>query len=255
MRRHLLIALFAAAGFAAPGAASAQSADDVQFTITPYIWLAFPQGDVDARSGGGGGISVDPEISASFDDVELTGVFTGSADVRYRTFGVFGDITYYEIEADKDIIVRNNDPFLSGKFEVSGTKAMLAGYWRAYDTPEAKVDLLAGAHYLKAEVELTVATRNLAFSRSVDDDWWDPIVGVRGAYDIGRFGVEGFAIYGGFGVSSDNLYDLYAAGRYRFTETFTASVGYRYFKDEFSGDRLDYDVSFSGPLMGLSFTF
>jgi hypothetical protein len=255
MRRILLMALLAAASGAA-GSAAAQSDEDWEVKVTPYIWLAWPQGDIQAKSrGGGGGTALDPDINVNFDDVKLSGVFTGSADVRHQNYGLFGDFTYYSIEADKDIAIRDNPPFLNGKFEVSGAKAMIAGYWRAYQTPNSSVDLLAGAHYLKGEVDLNVATANRSFSRSAEDSWWDPIVGIRGGYDWGRFGVEGFATYGGFGVSSDTLYDLYGAGRYRFTETFTASVGYRYFKDEFSGDRLDYDVSFSGPLMGLTFAF
>jgi hypothetical protein len=253
MLRPLLAATVAAFAIGAAAPASAQSADDVEFKLTPYIWIAWPEGDIQTESGGG---SVNlPPIQANFDDVSLTGMFTGSADVRFQRFGAFGDLSYYEIEADKNIDI-TGDLFVDGKFEVSGLKGILAGYYRVYDGDNASFDVLAGAHYLEASVGLDLTTPNRTLSGDVDDDWWNFLVGLRGEYGFSEnFGVEGFGFYGGFGGSSDELYDLFAATNWRFNDMFTASLGWRWFSNKFSGDRLDFEVSFSGPLVGLEFTF
>ena len=235
--------------------ASAQS-KDWEVTLTPYIWLSWPEGDIEAKSGpiaGGGGNL--PEINASFDDVGLSGAFTGSGDFRYRNFGVFGDLTYYELEAEKDITIVG-DVFVDGQFEVKGTKGMLLGYWRALDDGRNTIDLLGGVHYLKAEVGVDLTTASRALSASIDEDWVDPLIGIRGTTALSEhFGLEGFATYGGWGVSSDELYDIWVAAYWRFNQTFGASLGYRYFTDKFEGDRLEYEASFSGPLAGLAFHF
>jgi len=251
MLRSILAASIAAiAMWATP--ASAQSADDVEFKLTPYIWIAWPEGDIETEGGGGGNL---PPIQANFDDVSLAGMFTGSADARFGRWGVFGDISYYEIEADKNINIIG-DVFVSGEFDVSGLKGMLNGYYRVVDDGRYSVDLMAGIHYVQADLDIGIETPNRQLNGSLDEDWWDPVIGVRGDAELTQhFGLEGFAFYGGFGVNSDELYDLFAAANVRFNDMFKASLGWRWFSDKFSGDRLDYETSFSGPLAGLEFTF
>ena len=252
MLRSVLAATAAAVITGMPAPASAQSADDIEFKLTPYIWIAWPEGDIETESGGGGNL---PPINANFDDVSLAGVFSGSALAPFQRFGVFGDVSYYEIEAEKNINIIG-DLFVDGTLDVGGLKGMLNGYYRVYDNGRNSVDLLAGIHYLQADLDINLVTPNRTINGSIDDDWWDPVIGVRGEAAISQhFGLEGFAFYGGFGVSSDELYDLFAAANVRFNDTFTASLGWRWFTDKFSGDRLDYETSFSGPLAGLEFTF
>jgi hypothetical protein len=254
MLRTVLAATAAALAIGAMTPASAQSFDDVEFKLTPYIWIAWPEGDIETESGNGGSGNL-PPIHANFDDVSLSGMFTGSADVRFGRFGAFGDLSYYEIEADKDIDI-TGDVFVSGQFDVSGLKGMLNGYYRFYDDGRSTMDVLAGIHYVQADLDIGVTTPNRTLSGSLDEDWWDPVIGVRGeAAFTDHFGIEGFAFYGGFGVNSDELYDLFGALNMRFNNTFKASLGWRWFADKFSGDRLDYETSFSGPLVGLEFTF
>ena len=253
MLRSILVLTVAtvAAGAAAP--ASAQSADDVEFTITPYIWVAWPEGDIETDLDINGGTP--PQIDVNFDDVSLAGLFTGAADVRFGRFGVFGDISYYEIEAEKNINIVG-DVFVDGTFDVGGIKSMLNAYWRAYEGANSHIDLMAGIHYLEANLEVDLVTATRTISGEVEDDWFDPVIGARGVWEFSQhFGVEGFAFYGGFGVSSDELYDLYGAGHIRFNDLFTASLGWRHFTDKFSGELVDYEISFSGPLIGLEFRF
>lgn len=251
MRKYaaLILALLGAS------AASQATAQDWEVNITPYIWVAFPKGDVTVIGRGPGGATSDgPRINASYDDVKLTGVFTGSADVSYDRFGVFGDLTFYEFKADD--ITLDRVPATSGELKVSGAKAMLVGYWRAYETEQSRVDLLAGAHYLGAEAKGTIETPNRAATVKVDRDLWDPVIGIRGETRFGEhFGVKGLATYGGFGVSSDSLYELQGYATWRFSPMITALAGYRYYSTDWGSRFINYDASFSGPLVGLNFRF
>lgn len=254
--RRLAASVLALTLGAAVTPASAQ--DDWEFHITPYVWLAFPSGDVTAKASRNiNDINerFDRDVSVSFDDVNLDGAFTGSAEVRYGRFGGIADLTYYEIEGDKDITV-GQLPAIDGSVTISGTKGMIVGYWRAYETETSSIDLLGGAHYLGVDTEVNVNAANRGISGSVEEDLWDPVIGVRGkARFTEHFGVHGIATAGGFGVSSDNLYELQAYLTYRFNDNFEVLGGYRFYSTQFEGDRLNYDASFSGPLLGLTFSF
>ncbi|MBO9707288.1 MAG: hypothetical protein J7521_03650 [Caulobacter sp.] len=256
--RLLTASLAAGLGSLALGSAAQAQDKDWEVNLTPYVWVAFPKGDVhvqgERRGGGGGGGGGDSIINASFDDVKLSGVFTGTGDIRYKRFGVLGDLTYYEIKSDSDVFV---GPIraINGEVKVSGTKGLMVGYWRVHAGDRANLDLLAGVHYLGVKVGATVNIADASFSGDVDKDLWDPVIGVRGQAMVSKhFGVRGLATYGG-GGDSDSLYELQAYATYRFSHRATALAGYRYYSTKWADRRLDYDVSFSGPLIGLNFTF
>lgn len=230
--------------------ASAQAQDDWRVDVTPYLWLAMPKGDIAAIFE-----NADPSVGAHFDDVGLSGVFTGAADVRYGRFGVLGDLTYYGIKADKDITL-GPLPAISGEVEVSGTKALLVGYYRAYESEKSSVDVMAGLHYVRTELDIDVTGPNRQISRGVNDDLWDPMVGVRAKTRITEhIGLSGLATYGGFGASSDSLYELHGYVTYSFTPTITAELGYRYYSADWSTDRINYDAALGGPVLGITFGF
>jgi hypothetical protein len=231
-------------------ATSALAQDDWQINVTPYIWLALPDGDIAA-------IVEDsqPEVGAHFDDVRLSGAFTGAVDVRYGRFGALGDLTYFSIKADKDLTI-GPLPAMSGKVEVAGTKALLVGYYRAYKTEKSSIDVMGGVHYLAADLDVDVIGANHHISRSVKDDLWDPVIGVRAKTRLTEhIGLMGLATYGGFGVSSDSLYELHGYLTYSFTPKITAELGYRYYSADWSTKRIKYDAALGGPVLGVTFGF
>lgn len=231
-------------------ATAAQAQDEWQIKVTPYIWIALPKGDIAAIFE-----NSDPSVGAHFDDVGLSGAFTGAADVRYGRFGAFGDLTYFSIKADKDLTI-GPLPALSGKVEVAGTKALLVAYYRAYETEKSSVDVMAGVHYLGSDLDVDVVGANRQISRSVDDALWDPVIGVRGKTRLTEhIGLAGLATYGGFGVSSDSLYELHGYVTYSFTPKITAELGYRYYSADWSTKRIKYDAALGGPVLGVTFGF
>ena len=252
------IGMFAAVLTTAAVPLAAQAQDDWRVAVTPYVWVAFPQGDVTAiahRGGGGGGGGSDDDVRANFDDVGLSGAFTGSVDVGYGRFGVLADLTYYEITADKDIAL-GPLPDVDGEVKIAGTKGLIVGYWRAYETESSQVDLLGGAHYLGIDTDVSARTLTRSVSYSAEEDLWDPVIGVRGKTRLSEhFGLTGLATYGGFGVSSDSLYELQGYVTWRFNPTITALAGYRYYSTDWGSRFINYDTSFSGPLVGLNVRF
>lgn len=232
------------------GATSAQAQDEWRVDVTPYIWISLPRGDIAAIVA-----NAEPEVGAHFDDVGLSGAFTGAADIRYGRFGVLGDLTYYSIKADKDITI-GQLPALSGEVEVTGTKALLVAYYRAYETEKSSVDVMAGVHYVGTDLDVDVVGPNRQISRSVNEDLWDPVIGVRAKTRLtDHIGLMGLATYGGFGVSSDSLYELHGYVTYSFTPTISAELGYRYYSADWSGDRINYDAALGGPVLGVTFGF
>ena len=245
------------AGLLAAGFSGAAAAQDWNFEVTPYIWVAFPDGEVRTTidtSGAGGGGGINLPVNTRFRDVKLTGAFTGAADVRYDRFGLFGDLTYYEIETDKDTTI-GSLPTITGDVTVAGTKGMILGYWRAHEDERSSIDLMAGAHYLGVDLDVNVSAGSVSASGSREKNLWDPMVAVRGRTQFGeRFGVRGLLAYGG-GSSADSIIELQAYGSYRFNDNITALAGYRFYSTDWSDRFLSYDVDFSGPLIGLTFTF
>lgn len=231
-------------------ATSALAQDDWQINVTPYIWLALPDGDIAAIVE-----NSQPEVGAHFDDVRLSGAFTGAVDVRYGRFGALGDLTYFSIKADKDLTI-GPLPAMSGKVEVAGTKALLVGYYRAYETEKSSIDVMGGVHYLAADLDVDVIGPNHHISRGVKDDLWDPVIGVRAKTRLTEhIGLMGLATYGGFGVSSDSLYELHGYLTYSFTPKITAELGYRYYSADWSTKRIKYDAALGGPVLGVTFGF
>lgn len=234
--------------------ASAQttSGEGTEVGITPYMWFAGAKGDIGAVVGGPP-VALDAEFPGIWD--HLSGAFMGKIDARYGRFGALGDIVYMKVSADKNRQV-GNVAVIGGEVESELTAGTLAAYWRALASDGLAVDLVAGARYSRSELEVDLSLNNRQISESADRDWWDPIVGIRGIAQVSpRVSLVGYADYGGFGVSSDSLWQVHAGVNYRFTDHVGASLGYRYYSQDFSEDGFDYNVQIGGPILGLAITF
>ena len=70
-----------------------------------------------------------------------------------------------------------------------------------------------------------------------------------------NFFVTGWALAGGFGVSSDFMWDAMASVGYEFNDTFSMTAGYRALSVDYHNNGFVYDVVQSGPILGLVFKF
>src|SRR5208283_460874 len=107
--------------------------------------------------------------------------------------------------------------------------------------PELAAAIRTGAqarvNQLKAQLAGQVANtvaHQLNRSFSFYDGWADPVVGLRGRFNLSKaFYLTAESDVGGFGIGSDIAVQAYAALGCQFTRLIFAEVGYRYLYDDF----------------------
>src|SRR5271165_949033 len=110
---------------------------------------------------------------------------------------------------------------------------------------------------LKAQLSDRISNRvtsQLNRSFSFYDDWFDPVLGLRGRFNLNKaFYLTAESDVGGFGIGSDIAAQAYAALGCQITRNIHAEVGYRYYYDDFR-DENDKDFLFQVSLHGAQIT-
>ena len=230
---------------------SPSSGEAWEFEVIPYLWLVGIDGDVTVK---GRRASVDVGFGDLIDYLDFGGMLHLEAGKGKWAF--FIDPTYSKLSVDRTLI------------DVGSELALveLGGVYRFADLSLGKDEkralsfqALAGGryNYLEAEVDIFGL---LGAKRS--QNWVDPLVGVRivGALteklsfrvrgDIGGFGI---------GSASNFTWNVVTALGYQLSRRIALGIGYRILDvdyDKGSGLRLfEYDVTMSGPMVGLAFRF
>ncbi|MBL9145146.1 MAG: hypothetical protein JNM99_15810 [Verrucomicrobiaceae bacterium] len=101
--------------------------------------------------------------------------------------------------------------------------------------------------------EIERALRNSIPSElSGTKDWVDPFIGVRGYYNFTNdFYAVTKADIGGFGISSDLTWQVYAALGYHLSKSTTLEVGYKYMAVDYTSGGFTNDVRTSGVFLNL----
>jgi hypothetical protein len=126
----------------------------------------------------------------------------------------------------------------------------------------ARTGAQARANQLKAQLANQVAntlTGQLNRSFSFYDDWFDPVIGLRGRFNLTKaFYLTAESDIGGFGIGSDIAVQAYGALGCQITRHIYSEVGYRYlydeFRDEGAGDFL-YKMSLHGAQITAGINF
>ena len=120
------------------------------------------------------------------------------------------------------------------------------------------LEVLGGFRYVDLRTALTL---NLPTPRTTKttEDWLDPIVGLDYRTALSNKWVfHGRADVGGFGVGSDLTWQLGAYFGYKPSPNWNLFGGYRHIVFDYESDDANqffYDMSISGPLLGVSFRF
>ncbi len=143
-------------------------------------------------------------------DAGLTGAF----EARRNRWSITWDFIWLKLSGSA-APVRESEVFLK-EDEVLGSLAV--GY-QVYGSEKFTVDLLGGAAFTWIDAEVEVITLNLATpqrSRSGSQSWVDPFMGIRCKQMVSERGtIFVTATYGGFGVGSDEYWQLLAGYGYR----------------------------------------
>ena len=176
-----------------------------------------------------------------------------AGEARYDRFGIFGDLIYVDLGAS------GSGPLGLGSASVSTEEWIitLMGEYRIVERGKTSVDLMAGLRVwgLDSGVNVTGAGGG-NFSASGDEWWVDPMIGAKARVQgASPWYLTGWAMVGGFGVSSDIDWDLFGGVGYEVNDHFSMFAGYRAIGVDYQSDNLDFDIVQQGPVFGGVFKF
>lgn len=216
---------------------------------TIYGWLPTVTGNVGLN--GFGPADIPEDSGASILDV-LDGFFMGNAAVRRGDWGVFGDVVWADLGQENT----SANGYLNAETGLSALVGTAALTYSLVDTPDAHLDLLAGARLWSVDVSLDLTGGLPDVHEDETVSWVDPVVGLRGRHMISeRVFVAGTGVIGGFGIGSDFMWDAAATIGYNFNDSFSASLGYRALGADYSHSGDVVDITAHGPVIGLTGRF
>jgi hypothetical protein len=239
-----LTGLANAADFAPPPPAES----DWVFTAAPYAWLSGINGSV-ASFG-----APETDIDISIGDVlkNLDVGLMGAGEARNGRFLIASDFMWAKLSGDQGLPLGGNVELTAEVLTATG----LGGYSLVYGDG-GNLDVVAGARLWSVSNTLDF-TGGVVGNQSFDDSatWVDPVVGIKGRANLSpNFFLTGWALAGGFDLSSKFMWDVMGSVGYEFNDTFSMTAGYRGLGVDYSNDGFVYDVVQSGPILGLVFKF
>jgi opacity protein-like surface antigen len=246
-------------GGAVQSAAAEQ--DGWNFEVTPYFFAAGLDGTAGAR-----GIQAD--VDASFSDIwdnldiGLMGLFLARRGPWTLTF----DGVYFKVADQRSKTVTG--PFgqvsVKGALDVSASVTVLQpSLWYRVLDDRTTVDLGGGLRYTQtgsgpgredldgSRDRVSGRRRQLQRLRQLDRCWlWARSV-IHPISD--RWSLMGYADLGGGGSSL--TYQVLAGANWTLDDRLTAKAGYRYVYWDYEDDGVVWDISASGPYLGLGIAF
>ncbi|MGH6643780.1 MAG: hypothetical protein ACRED3_13905 [Bradyrhizobium sp.] len=260
----LAIALAAAL----PLASQAQAkADEWKFDAVIYGWFPSIGGKTSFPATGSG-----PSIDVTADDIldALKFTFMGNLGVRKGQWGAWTDVIYLDVGATKSA---TRDATVGNQALPVGVDAnvdldlkswiwTLAGTYTLIDSPEHRMDVLAGARMINVETQLNWSFNgNIASlplpgrsgSSTVEVTNWDAIVGLKGraSFDEGRKWFVPYYIDVGTGQSKFTWQGIVGVG-YNF-DWGSVIAAWRYLDYDFKDSSRIETIDFNGPAIGVGF--
>ena len=215
------------------------------FRLAPYAWVTAIDGDVRL-----GPLSAPVDISMADTLEDLDMAWMGLIEASYGRWSFGLDGVYGKTSQD---IPGGGRVFRSFRFEQKQWILTPTISYRVVDTTGYHMDIIAGARFSIFEAELTGRLSGggqIAASR--DADWVDPIIGIRGQKD---FNEKWFFRYngdiGGFGASSDLVWQAFAGVGYNLCDSASIAVGYRGLGLDYEKGGFALDTVSHGPVLGL----
>ncbi len=247
-----------------PPAPIARAKSPWKFDLYAWGWLTGATGDVAVRRLRA---DVDASIIDIFEASDSLIALAGRFEIGYGRVAGYVDAFYADIGLDdqsgppgfaavdvssRETIVDFGLMVRLGEWEPSGAAAA--------NRRNIAVDVYGGARY--SSVELTIDPARIR-ARTLEDNWFDPVVGARLILPIGeRWNLMVNGDVGGFGVSSDFAWSATGVLGYdfhMFRTPATVHFGYRAIGWDYatgSGrDRFEWDIVQHGILIGLSLQF
>ena len=217
-------------------------------SLSPYTWLTAVEGD----AGLAGFVSpVDISIADTLEDLDMVFMLTGEAGYGKWSFGL--DTIYAKVSQSLSF------PRLSGAGGKFSQKQLILTPRIAYkvvSTDSYSMDVLTGARWMFLDYDLTLSAPAGKINRGMNEDWIDPIFGVRGGWQFSeKTSLSYYGDVGGFGISSDLTWQAYVGLGYKFTPSVSGVVGFRGLGYDYQDDGFTLDTVTYGPVLGLEISF
>ena len=188
----------------------------------------------------------------------------GAFEVRKSKWSALADVMYLNVGANDGGEVplttssgASLDLKVDAGVKVRGWVLTFLGGYNVYDTPQASVDLIAGARYLELKLDFDLGLQGRPLQDPIElaalGAVWDGVVGVRGQAKL-----EGnwyLPFYLDVGTGESDL-TWQAAGGLVWDQSWgNVKLYYRHLAYDQSGDKLIQSLSFSGPEVGVNFSF
>lgn len=236
-----------------------------QYEITLYGFASSLDGDVGIRN-------ADAEVDVGFDDLleNLDFGAMGFVAGRNDTWSFVLDAAYLKLSAEGSSARSIVNTTLTTTLEAELEQTIVEGFVgrrilgnRDSDTPY-RIDLMGGFRYNNISGELSAQASLLgltaAAQRKRNVDWIDPLIGISGeVWTSDRFRLLGWADYGGFGIGADSTWQVAAGVNYFAWDRVSLYALYRVLAfdyEEGSGtSRIKFDLTYSGPMIGIGYRF
>ena len=225
-----------------------------EVNIVPlYLWLPGMNGTVGVF-GSTADVDLTPiDIVSNLGDFldALDGLYMGAGEVRYGEFGLAYDIYYLDVSSTAEI----DRTVLKGAADIAFSQVMatILGSYRAIENDKMHVDLLGGIRINDVSMDLDINTNLGVVQLSDGSTWVDPMFGAKGRMQLSEnWYANGTALIGGFGVSSDFVWDVSANVGYQWNNWLDLYAGFRGAGTDYKSGSFIWDVTQYGPVMGAS---
>lgn len=220
-----------------------------RFRFAPYVWLIAIDGDMGI---GPFTAPVDISFSDTLDKLDMAYMFL--AEAGYGRWTLNADFIY----GDFSNVTAGPAPIDSISYEYTQWVLTTSVGYRVTQSEDHSMDAFVGARITDFDAGATAfLTGNAPIQRGRSDRWIDPIIGIRGQSDLNeRFMLRYNADVGGFGASSDLIWQAFVGLGYRMTDHSSVAIGYRALGVDFTSNEFSpLDVINHGPLSGFEFRF
>lgn len=226
------------------GSAALANDNSWQFVGSFYLFGA----DTHTSIGG-----VESELSFGDAVKNLDLAFMGALEARRGNWSIIADYMLTDLSFDGE----TPGPIFSASQTKLRTQ-FFSGYlaYTVYDGSDLAIDVAGGFRWFETDTSINfLGGPTLALSAKTSDTWIDPLVAFRLRYEItDRWSAIVSADYGGFNSDSETFQFVASAG-YAINQRLSVRGGYRFLQVDHEIDGVDFKLSQSGPVLGLTYRF
>jgi len=237
--RSYLIALLLS-----PLCLSSATAEDWQFELSPYLWVAANKGE-SGTSAAAADIDIDFETLIENTDLATMVDISGHKDNLF----FFVDFIYLDVLSEESL----NLPFqtLELSVEITGSIIEAAAGYRLFNKNDFQLFGYAGIR--SVDLDVTASIRN---ELSTGDDWVDPIVGIHTQWKLSdKFQLLNRFEAGGFGEGSEESYLINATLNHKLSDQWALKYFYRFLKVDYADNDFVYKMDVTGPGLAATYSF